>query len=412
MATKTLPDKFHDLRKGMRSRLVERDEEIEIFLQALLSRSHAFFLGEPGIAKSLLVESGVSLINGLSDRDYFHILFMKSTTREDVFGPLSITAFKQDRYKFLSEGYLPDAKIVFGDEFWKANGAIQNALLWATNERKYRNDGQIIDLPLHSMFIASNELPDDDALLAIYDRFPLRKKVLPIVEPGAFISMLNLDSTPIKPVIDWNDVEAAANEVENVVIPPSVLDEMVELKQKLKDLSILPSDRRWKQSLKIVRAAAWLDGETTADIEHLRPLRFVLWSDPEEFTAVENLCLELANPIDIEITKIMTDLSKLNAELDKIIANPGDTENRQRQGTAVYDKIRAAKDELVELAGKLKDSKKRSVKLGPAADQVTSLTKRMLTKVFETSEEEISEGLKEFTAIDADDTEETADGEQ
>ena len=149
-----------DFRKAMRSSLLERDDEIEIILLAMLARTHAFFLGEPGIAKSKLIETAISLIGpDLNAEDYFHILFMKSTTREDVFGPLDLQKLKEGHYHYMEPGYLPVAKIVFGDEFWKANGAIQNALLWATNERLYRNDGVVTTIPLHSMFIASNEMP-------------------------------------------------------------------------------------------------------------------------------------------------------------------------------------------------------------------------------------------------------------
>lgn len=398
--TPTLQDKFYDLQKAMSSRLVERDDEIEIFVLALLARTHAFFLGEPGIAKSYLVETGISLIDELRDEDYFHILFMKSTTREDVFGPLALSMLKHDRYKYIDEGYLPSAKIAFGDEFWKANGAIQNALLWATNERKYRNDGVVYDIPLHSMFIASNELPDSDELNAIYDRFPLRRVVKGVVEPGAFVNMLRMGTGPntkVAPVITWGEIEQAAREVEAVVIPNEVLDTLAEVRDKLKDKAIYPSDRRFVQALRIVQAAAWLDGATEADIEHLRPLRHVLWSDPESAPVVEELLIGLANPLDIEIMRIQADLSKLSAEIDSVIGDDVDEEMRQRTGSLIFDKITQAKDELKDISGQLKGSKRRSAKLNAAANQVLNLTNRLLVKIFETSEEEIADGLADFT---------------
>lgn len=393
-----LQTKFEALATGMKARLIERDEEIEIFQLALLARTHAFLQGEPGIAKSLLVEVGIALIDGLEPDDYFHILFMKSTTREDVFGPLALSLLKQDRYKYVEAGFLPAAKIVFGDEFWKANGAIQNALLWATNERLYRNDGKVQTIPLHTMIIASNEFPDSDELLAIYDRFPLRRVVRSVVEPGAFINMLKVSGGPKThgTVITWDEIEQACLEVEQVKIPGDVLEALSDVREQLREKSIYPSDRRFVQSLAIVRAAAWMNGESEADVSDLRVLRHVLWTDPESFPAVDELLTGMSNPLDLEIMKIQEDLSKLSREVDAVCADQVDEEMRQRTGAQIYEKIESAKDELKDIAGRSKGTKRRSAKLHPATEQVMTLTNRLLVKVFGTTEEQIAKGLEEF----------------
>src|SRR5688500_7984442 len=69
---------------------------------------------------------------------------------------------------------LPEAEVVFLDEVFKSNSAILNALLTLLNERKYTSGGQILRCPLISVFAASNEVPGDETLNAIFDRFLLR----------------------------------------------------------------------------------------------------------------------------------------------------------------------------------------------------------------------------------------------
>jgi MoxR-like ATPase len=69
---------------------------------------------------------------------------------------------------------LPEAEIVFLDEAFKANSAILNSLLTLLNERRFNNGATTIKVPLIALFAASNEVPSQDNLDAIFDRFLLR----------------------------------------------------------------------------------------------------------------------------------------------------------------------------------------------------------------------------------------------
>src|ERR1700759_8172 len=69
---------------------------------------------------------------------------------------------------------LPDSEVVFLDEVFKSNSAILNALLTLLNERRFTSGGAVLTCPLLSCFGASNEVPTDETLTAIFDRFLLR----------------------------------------------------------------------------------------------------------------------------------------------------------------------------------------------------------------------------------------------
>jgi MoxR-like ATPase len=98
-------------------------------------------------------------------------------------------ALEDDRYERLTEGYLPSAEVAFLDEVFKANSAILNTLLGLLHERQFDNGSQRLPVPLVCLVGASNEQPQDDSLLAFYDRFLLRVPVQP-VDDAHFAALL------------------------------------------------------------------------------------------------------------------------------------------------------------------------------------------------------------------------------
>lgn len=367
-----LNEKFNiDLRESMEARMVERTRETQTAVVALVSRVHHFQLGPPGVAKSLLVRTLVDHIDGFGPEDYFERLLTRFSTPEEVFGPPSLHALKQDVYKRNIHGMLPTAKIAFVDEIFKANSSILNSLLAAMNERVFYNDVPI-DIPLSTMFSASNELPQGEELDAMYDRIHFRHIMRPIQEPGNFIQMLKGQiAGPVVPVVTWEEVETAQDQVKAVVVPDDVLEAFNTLRNNLKAQGIEPTDRRFAQCLQIVRGTAWLDGRGTADIDDMKLLRHVLWTTQAEIPHVERLVLELANPLDKEAMDLMEQVEKLAVELDDAIKNSDNKQALHKKGIELHGKLERAKAELDTL-------QKRSEKANRKSDVMAQLETRLL----------------------------------
>jgi hypothetical protein len=173
-------EKFAVARKELSAALIERDEEIDLVLTALVAGEHVLLVGPPGCGKSLLLDGVLAWTGGTK----FSILLTKFTVPEECFGPVSIAALKEDRYVRITAGRLPEADFAFPDEVWEASSAILNTLLRILNERTYdAGDGVARRVPLKLAVAASNEWPAPDTgkeLSALFDRFVLRKAVAPI----------------------------------------------------------------------------------------------------------------------------------------------------------------------------------------------------------------------------------------
>src|SRR5947209_18996737 len=163
----------------IKQRFVGRDEVVDLIALALTAGEHLFLYGPPGTAKSALIRHFARAVRGR----YFEYMLTRFSEPNEIFGPIDIGRLREGVVTTVTTGMLPEAEFVFLDELFNANSAILNNLLTVLNERVYRRGAETHRLPLLSLFSASNHLPEDDALKALFDRFLLRCKVDPLPGP-------------------------------------------------------------------------------------------------------------------------------------------------------------------------------------------------------------------------------------
>lgn len=290
-------DKFQALSQDLNTALIERQAAIQNALLALVTREHFLMLGPPGTAKSMLVNALHERIDGANK---FRLLMAADTVRDELFGPVDLVAYAdRGQYTRIAHHTLDKAHIAFLDEVYKSNSYILNALLSIMNERiLYEADMPApTPVPLISLFGASNEVPQDDSLDALDDRFLIRDVIPYIQDDSAFVQMLTAKPDAAQITIALQDIEDAQQQVGTVTGTREAMEAVLDIKHQLASRGIVASDRRWRGALKVIKASAWLDGRDKTEIKDVCALASVLWRDPKDKRTVEAEVYRMAVPL-------------------------------------------------------------------------------------------------------------------
>ncbi|NJP07682.1 MAG: AAA domain-containing protein [Chloroflexaceae bacterium] len=303
-ATLALNDLISLLRVNITNRLkqdfVGKDQVIDLMLISTIAREHLLLVGPPGTAKSELVKRFVLLLGARKHSgDLFEYLLTRFTEPNELFGPVNIKAFQQGTFTRNIERALPQARIAFLDEVFKANSAILNALLTILNERFFFNGLEQISVPLISIFGATNEVPESSELAALYDRFLLRVRT-DNVDDRQFRALLHAGwsmecerirlgrNEEVMPVLDSLDqLQPVYDALEQVDLTP-IYDDYRELVRQIRAEGITLSDRRVIKLLKLIAAAALLRGEQSASAADFWILLHI-WNQPQQVAPLQAL---------------------------------------------------------------------------------------------------------------------------
>tara|TARA_Y100000310_G_scaffold262577_1_gene272280 strand:- start:3312 stop:4475 length:1164 start_codon:yes stop_codon:yes gene_type:complete len=294
-----LRKQFSALEAEMNEVLVERQDEIRLAMAGMLTGNHLFLLGPPGTAKSLLCDA---LVNRIGDGEVYKHLITKTTTDDEVFGPISMAAMQRDISRRatkvtddetgMTHCYLPSSNVFFLDEIFKGSSVLLNGLLNILNEGIYANGAQVMDVDVKICVSASNETPGSD-LDALYDRFLLRSLVDYVNDPAAMLHVMNNDTRgadDVSATITQATLEAAKAEVKKVKVSNELLRTALNVALLARSQGMQVSDRRIHKLVNVYQANAWLEGRDEAvKADLILPLASALWRDAEQVETARGL---------------------------------------------------------------------------------------------------------------------------
>ncbi len=265
----------------MKEAFVGKDEIIDLLGICLVARENLFILGPPGTAKSALVQQLARRMEG----KVFDYLLTRFSEPNEIFGPFDIRKLRDGELVTNTEGMLPEATFVFLDELLNANSAILNSLLLVLNERIFRRGRETRHLPTLMVVGASNCLPQDEALAALFDRFLLRvrsdnvhqEQLASVLSAGWQLDTRQNDLTAEVTVDDIQRLNSLLKQVDLSGVQPIYVD----LVHRLRHVGVAVSDRRAVKLQKILAASALLCGRLEVNRTDLWVLRHI-WDREEQ----------------------------------------------------------------------------------------------------------------------------------
>jgi MoxR-like ATPase len=280
-----LTDKLNGILDHLKQTFVGKDDIIDLMGICLAGRENLFLLGPPGTAKSAMVKEMSKLLHG----KYFEYLLTRFTEPNELFGPFDIRKLREGDLVTNTEGMLPEASLIFLDELLNANSAILNSLLMVLNEKVFRRGRETKNIPSLMIIGASNHLPQDEALQALFDRFLVRVQCN-YVDPVHLNAVLNagwkLEQRTIseKPNIKAEDIVVLQSQVSEVNLD-EIKPAYIELIQKLRNAGVPVSDRRAVKLQRLIAASALLCKRKKAILSDMWVLRYI-WDTEEQIEVI------------------------------------------------------------------------------------------------------------------------------
>ncbi|MFT6240122.1 MAG: MoxR-like ATPase [Akkermansiaceae bacterium] len=321
----------------VKKQFVGKDEIIDLLGITLVARENLFLHGPPGTAKSAIVHALANRIIGKT----FDYLLTRFTEPNELFGPFDISRLKEGELVTNTDGMLPEAEVIFLDELFNANSAILNNLLTALNERTFRRGRETYQLPALTFVGASNNLPEDETLRALFDRFLIRASCSPVSDDQlrAVLSTgwQSEGQSQITPAISADEIRELQNLIPQVDLSAST-DPYLELIQKLRQAGLDLSDRRAVRLQRVIAASAILSGRRATRPSDLWILRHI-WDREEQIEILSSIVTSSLASFDeapddhpAASQSPAPDPERLNLHLDELLARAASaTDSHEKQ---------------------------------------------------------------------------------
>lgn len=347
--TQDIRDRVVAIGDELNAEIKERSEVVRGSLNALISQEHLLMLGPGGTGKSLLVRA---LVSHIEDSTYFEVALDETSDPSQVFGPPNIKEMvDHGRSSRVTDGMFPKATHAFLDELFNANGPLLHSLMPCLNERVFHDNGEVLPIPLRSVFAGTNKLNADADLAAMWDRVHQRHVVDYVSDRQSQADLVGEAIVRMAQngrgtntalaganhsVVTLDELDLAHREALSLDIPEAVVEVFLDIRDELKNGSakIQISDRRTVEGMAAVMANAWLNNHTSVTVGDLDVLASMWWTVQDQMSEARSVILAATNPGEKAALDLLDGLDDLKKEIKEANDSEMDPARKKRVGVS------------------------------------------------------------------------------
>lgn len=281
------------LEDALNNAVYERKHEIHGMIASMMAGEHVYIGGPPGSGKSYMGRMMQSLIGGAIG---FSNTFHAFSTPDEVAGPFDPSMILSGRMRRKTDGMLPRSHFARLEEIFKSGAGCLGILTDILVDGVILQEGQEEKCDLIQALATSNELPQDDSLAYLWDRFALRYWVDYLKSRESRLKALTLRKGhgSLKPIVSLDDLIEMRLIIKRTPIDSALSETLLNVQEALFQEGYTLSDRRLGRLQEVCHADMLVFNKSPADAALI--VSAGAWMQIDQRDAVKRIVAKAANP--------------------------------------------------------------------------------------------------------------------